>query len=33
MLRRDLEARMERLTGCPLALRFEIGDVPDTPTS
>ena len=33
MLRRDLEARMERLTGCPLALRFEIGDVPDMPTS
>jgi predicted nucleic acid-binding Zn ribbon protein len=33
MLRRDLEARMERLTGHGLALRFEIGDVPGAPTS
>jgi predicted nucleic acid-binding Zn ribbon protein len=33
MLRRDLEARMERLTGHPLGLRFEIGDVPGPTTS
>jgi len=33
MLRRDLEARMARITGHPLGLRFEIGDVPEAPTS
>jgi predicted nucleic acid-binding Zn ribbon protein len=33
MLRRDLETRMGRLTGHPLGLRFEIGDVPEPPTS
>ncbi len=33
MLRRDLEARIVRLTGHPLALRFEIGDVPESATS
>jgi len=33
MLRRDLEARMERLIGGRPGLRFEIGDVPGAPTS
>lgn len=33
MLRRELEERMEVLTGRPLTLRFEVGDVPDTSTS
>jgi predicted nucleic acid-binding Zn ribbon protein len=33
VMRRDLEARMERLTGHRLALRFEVGDVPGASTS
>jgi predicted nucleic acid-binding Zn ribbon protein len=33
MLRRELEERMEVLTGRPLALRFEVGDVPEASTS
>jgi hypothetical protein len=33
MLRRDLEARMSTLTGRPLELRFEVGDVPQASTS
>jgi hypothetical protein len=33
MLRRELEERMEALTGRALGLRFEVGDVPEAPTS
>jgi hypothetical protein len=33
MLRSELEERMKALTGRPLALRFEVGDVPEASTS
>jgi predicted nucleic acid-binding Zn ribbon protein len=33
MLRRELEERVQALTGRSLALRFEVGDVPEASTS
>ena len=33
MLRRDLERRIAVLTGAPLQLRFEVGDLPGPATS